>query len=210
MSTLTDLFKDGKTVHFKKKEFFITPKKEPLGIYQVTEGFIVSYSQSTTHKRRIQTILKKGDVFPLAWTINSNTVRHDMYIQAISDGSMQLVEKEVFIKYINTSHKAALDVIDILLVYLRTYVDRVENLEEDTVRQKLKNRLLFFVNRFGIPDGETIRIELPITHKLIAESINVSRENVTRELKILEKKKIISFTYRQLVIVDLQKLQEDY
>jgi CRP-like cAMP-binding protein len=209
MSAITDLFKKGKTVHFKKNDFFISPKKVPEGIYQITDGFIYSYSQSPSHKKRIQTILKKGDIFPLAWTIRIDTARRDMYMQALTDGSVLLIEKKIFFDYINKSHKASLEIISELLMYLSTYVDRVENLEEDTVRAKLINRLRFFANRFGIEEGKRLLINLPITHKLIAESISVSRENVTRELKVLEKRKIITFNNRQLIILDLQKLKEE-
>jgi CRP-like cAMP-binding protein len=209
MSAISDLFKKGKTVHFKKNNFFISPKKVPEGIFQITEGFIYSYSQSTSHKKRIQTILKKGDIFPLAWAISLETVRHDMYVQALTDGSVQLIEKNIFLDLINNSHGAALEIISVLLMYLSTYVDRVENLEEDTVRDKLINRLLFFVNRFGVQDGEKFLIDLPITHRLIAESISVSRENVTRELKSLENKKLITFKNRQLIVLDHEKLKEE-
>jgi CRP-like cAMP-binding protein len=209
MSAISDLFQTGKTVQFKKNDFFITPKNEPHGIYQISEGFIYSYSQSVSHKKRIQTILKKGDIFPIAMAINIDTVRRDMYVQALTDGSAQLIEKEIFLDCINKSHNATLEIVDVLLMYLIVYVDRVENLEEDTARDKLIYRLLFFASRFGMNEGGKIFIDLPITHKLIAESISVSRENVTRELKALEKKKLITFNNHQLIILDIHKLREE-
>src|SRR5579872_5529484 len=147
MSAISDLFQKGTTVKFKKNDFFISPEKKPQGIYQITEGFVYSYSQSPSHKKRIQTILKKGDIFPIAWTINNNNARRDMYVQALTDGSALTIEKKVFLDYITNSQKAALEVIDVLLMYLSVYVDRVENLEYDTVREKLINRLLSFIQR---------------------------------------------------------------
>lgn len=208
MSALTELFQQGKTVQFKKNDLFISPKKAPLGIYLITDGFIFSYSQSATNKKRIQTILKKGDLFPLAWFVTNGNARRDMYVQALTDGTAQMIQKEVFLDFMNKSHLATLEIVDVLLMYLSIYVDRVENLEEDTVKDKLIKRLLFFANRFGIKDGQNIRIDIPITHKLIAESISVSRENVSRELKALENEKIIAFEERQLVVLDIERLKE--
>jgi len=207
MSALTKLFQQGKTIQFKKNYLFISPKKVPEGIYQITDGFIFSYSQSAT-KKRIQTILKKGDIFPLAWFMNNSSARKDMFVQALTDGKAQLIEKEIFLDCINKSHIATLEIVDVLLMYLSVYVDRVENLEEDTVRDKLTTRLIYFANRFGIKDGQNILINIPITHKLIAESISVSRENVSRELKALENEKVIAFKERQMVILDIERLKE--
>jgi CRP/FNR family transcriptional regulator, cyclic AMP receptor protein len=206
MTILSKLFKKGETIAFKKNEFFLSSQKSPKGIYQITQGYIYSYSESKTHKKRIQTVLKKDDIFPIAWAITS--VRNKMFVQALTDGTAQLIKKEDFLDYVNSSHKAALEIISVLLVYLNTYVDRVENLEYDTVREKVINRILFFEKRFGNKNEKGVMIDLPITHKLIAESISVSRENVTRELKILEKEKVISFKNRQLFITDVKKLEE--
>lgn len=208
MSAITDLFKRGTDVRFKKGDLFVSPHDEPLGIYQINEGFVYSYSKTMTHKKRIQMILKKGDVFPISLAITNDSARNTMYVQALTDGSARMIKKKSFLDFINSSHIAALEIISVLLIYLRIYVDRVENLEEDTVREKLKKRILFFASRFGVNEGKTIRIDLPLTHKLIAESISVSRENVSRELKALEKAKIISFKDRQLFIIDSKRLKK--
>ena len=208
MSAITDLFKRGTTVQFKKRDFFVSPHDEPQGIYHISEGFVYTYSKTVTHKKRIQMILKKGDVFPISLAIINDSARNNMYVQALTDGSARLITKKSFLDFINTSHIAALEIITVLIMYLRVYVDRVENLEEDTVREKLKKRILFFASRFGVNEDKAIRIDFPLTHKLIAESISVSRENVSRELKSLEKAKIISFKNRQLFIIDSKRLIE--
>ena len=205
MSEISDLFTTGKKISFKKGSFFMSPKKKPLGVYLLTEGFIVSYSKSEENKRRIQTILKSGDSFPLAWAIHD--VNNDFYLEALTDGNAYLLDKQYFLDQINNNHKLTLEMIMVLLSYLTMYTERVENLELTTVKEKLISRILFFVDRFGVTEGKQVVIDLPVTHKLIAESINVSRENITRELKILEKEKIISFRNRLLVVVDIHKLK---
>jgi len=197
MSILSVLFQKGKTVHFKKGEFFMSPNKRPQGVYLLTEGFLIYYSESD----------KKGDTFPLAWAINNE--KRNIYLEALTDGTAQVIEKEIFLDHITHNHEATLEMVSVLLMYLSTYVDRVDNLEYDKVREKVISRIIFFANRFGIKKEKRILIDLPITHKLIAESISVSRENVTRELKNLGKKKLITFKNRQLVVLDLQALKDE-
>lgn len=209
MSSISDLFQKATIVKFKKYDFFISPEKKLEGIYQIIGGFVYSYSLSSSGKKRIQTVLKNGDIFPIAWTININNARKDMYVQALTDGSAYVIGEKIFLDYINSSQKATLEIVDVLLTYLSIYVDRVENLEEDTVRAKLISRLLFFASRFGLKEGRHVRINLPITHNLIAESISVSRENVSRELKVLENGKVIFFKKRQLIITDINRLKKE-
>lgn len=206
MSEISDLFAKGTKISFKKGFLFMSPKKKPLGVYLLSEGFVVSYSKSVEDKRRIQTILKQGDLFPLAWAIHD--IKRSFYLEALTDGNAYLLDKQYFLDQINKDHKITLEMINALLSYLMIYTERVENFEYNTVREKLVSRILFFANRFGISMKKQIVINLPVTHKLIAESINVSRENITRELKILENEKIISFRNRQLIILDLQRLKK--
>jgi len=49
---------------------------------------------------------------------------------------------------------------------------------------------------------------MPLTHEFIADSINVSRENVSRELNKLEKERLIEFQGKYLIILDSAKLRK--
>lgn len=206
MTTLAKLFREGTIVSFKKGDILISPKKKPKGIYRITQGFIYSYSKSFGNKKRIQMILKKGDVFPLAWAVNNT--QKDVYVEALTDTTTEHVTKDIFLTHVKNNQNATWEMISILISYLSVYVDRVDNLEFDTVREKVLNRILFFTERFGKKKAATSEVDLPITHKLIAESISVSRENVTRELKLLEKKRVIAFKNHQL-IVNSKELEEE-
>jgi CRP/FNR family cyclic AMP-dependent transcriptional regulator len=207
MSVIENFLLNGKTIRFKKGDILISPKKEPKGVYLLSEGFIYSYSKSSVRKKKIQTILQKGEIFPLIWVISN--LQKNVFVEALTDGRVYIVEKEKFLSFVNNTHEATLELITILSNTLSTYVDRLDNLEYAKVRGKVINRLLFFANRFSHTKGKKRAINLPLTHKLIAESINVSRENVTRELKSLEKKKIIAFNKRQIIIVDINQLREE-
>lgn len=194
------------TVHnFKKNRLIITPDKKPIGIHQIISGFVVVFSNPVAGKRKIQAFLKAGDFFPLVWTIQ--TVQKQLYFAALTDCATCFVPKKVFLEKLNANKNAAQEVINMLATYLSVYMDRVDNLGYETLQKRLISRLLFFTTRFGKKEGKGISIDLPLTHSLIAESINVSRENVTRELKILKDKKLVSFTNHHLVLLNPKKLK---
>ncbi len=64
MNSFDTLFRQGAVINYKKGEIIFSPWKKPKGIYLIKSGFIYSYSLSETHKKRIQNIVKAGDVFP--------------------------------------------------------------------------------------------------------------------------------------------------
>lgn len=207
MAALSKLFETGKKVAFEKNQLILSPSKKSDEVYQITNGFIVTYIKSSSGKKRIQTILKKGDIFPLS--LASKNMQTHIYAETLSDAEANVIPKEVLLNKINTSHEVSLEVIAVLLMYVTTFSSRLDNLEYETVRKKVINRLLFFANRFGGKKDKHVVLHVPITHKLIAESISSSRENVTRELKLLERKNLISFKNRTFVVLDITLLQKE-
>jgi CRP-like cAMP-binding protein len=198
------LFNNCATRVFNKNQLIIAPDKNPSGVYKIIDGFVVVYGNPVAGKRKIQAILKPGDFFPLVWTIQNK--QKNLCFAALTKCTTCFVTKQNFLHVLNTNKKAADEIINMFATYLSMYIDRVDNLECENLQKKLVSRLLFFTSRFGKKVGEGITIEVPLTHSLIAESINVARENVTRELKILKDKKLLSFAKRHLVILNPKKL----
>jgi len=206
MHVLQKLFLNGVKKEFKKNSLIMAPNKKPNGVYQITKGFIFTYNLSLSGKRRIQVILKPGDIFPIVWAMQN--IEKKIYIEALTNATTLFIPRKIFFDAVTNTQDASLELIDLLLVYLNSYVDRVDNLEFTTIQKKLIHRLLFIASRFGTKDKGGVYIDLPLTHQLIADSINVSRENVTRDFKFFEKQKLLSFENHKLVIHNLKKLQE--
>jgi CRP/FNR family transcriptional regulator len=61
--------------------------------------------------------------------------------------------------------------------------------------------------RFGTPVKDGIRIDVPLRHQDIASSINSTRETTSRQLSILERKKLISNHQFYITLLDTQALE---
>src|SRR5438309_2187588 len=64
MKRLHAIFREAKHQEFKKGDIILSPNKKTTAVYQITKGFVVSYTKSEEGKRKIQTILKSGEIFP--------------------------------------------------------------------------------------------------------------------------------------------------
>jgi CRP/FNR family transcriptional regulator len=88
----------------------------------------------------------------------------------------------------------------------RAYSDRLDNLEFNKASDRVIYRLLFLASRFGIREGNDIRIDLPITHEILANSVGLARESVSREAEKLEKANLIQRAGQNIVIKDVDVL----
>lgn len=145
-------------------------------------------------------------MFPLIWGLKN--LRKQYYYQALTDVTLYMISKKQLIHAVNTWPRFSIEIINILTSYLDIYVDRLKNLEAKNIREKLLKRLFFLGKRFGKKHGSNIILGFPITHSLISESINTSRENVTRTLNELKKNKVILLNNHKLTILDLKMLEK--
>jgi CRP-like cAMP-binding protein len=61
--------------------------------------------------------------------------------------------------------------------------------------------------RFGKETEEGMVIEVPLRHQDIASSINASRETASREIAVLERKKLIENKRFYIVLKDIPAMQ---
>lgn len=191
---LYKLFKESQLIQVKKGE--IIP---PTSIYSIKNGFVL-----LTAKNKVYLILKKGELFPVARIFS--TVSNILSFKAHTDCQLLSLPKTNFSKAVWKNPKVALEFIYYLINYLNMYIDRVTNLEIEGARRKIAYRLLFFKDRFGKKTTKGILIDIPLTHLLIASSLNLSRETVSRELSRLEQEAIIKISYQKIIIKNSKKL----
>jgi CRP-like cAMP-binding protein len=91
---------------------------------------------------------------------------------------------------------------------LQVFVDRLDNLEYKKASERVAYSLLFLASRFGVRQGLKVRIAAPITHTLLADSINLARESVSRELKKLENDRFVIHKDHQFIIEDVDGLTQ--
>jgi len=205
-SELINNFKRGRVLKFDKGEIILQAKDIPQGIYLIDKGFVQVYSISDEGDENIHIIYKAGEVFPLIWAFNNIT--RDVFYQAISPCQLYLLSKEDFLAAVHDLHEMSNAVILQLTEQFRVFADRLENLEYGDAFERVVYRLLFLASRFGEKSRHKIIINAPITHQRIADSINLVRETVSREIEELEKQKIISHRGRKIVINDIKGLQK--
>lgn len=194
----------GKSAHFKKGDFIIRPGDTPAGVFFIKTGLVKAYDITRYHEENMLIVRKNGEIFPLIWAITGQE-RHIVY-EALSETQTYQVSRKQFERY-SHEHPAAMAVLlDMTVEMYRLHSERILNLEYRGVRERIISFLLTMGQRFGEQTENGLTITVPLRHQDIASSINASRETTSRQLGLLEHKKLITTERSLITLVNTEKL----
>lgn len=204
---IASFFTTLKPQKYKKGEIILRPDNLNPGVNFVEKGHIKVYSITEEGTEKIHLIFKSGAIFPLLW-IFKDIVR-DVYYEAMDEVVLKKAAREDFIQFVNGNSGAMRELIDKVLVTMDVYIDRIDELEYVKSYPRLVSSLLTFAKHFGKKAGKKTLIDVPLTHKDIASSINMTRETASREMEKLINKKLIGYKKHLIVIGDLALLRRE-
>jgi CRP-like cAMP-binding protein len=201
------LFQNGQKITDGKGEVILGNDGSPDGIYFIDSGFIKVYSISDSGDEYLHMIYGQGELFPLVWAF-LDMEPESLFYESISNVVLWRLAKQRLTKLARTDIDLNYALSLQLARELQVYIDRIDNLEYKKAGERVAYRLLALAGRFGIKLDGTIAIEAPVTHELLANSINLARESVSREIEKLEKQNIINRKGHQISILDVKGLAD--
>lgn len=207
LAKLTVFFSKSKLISYKKRSIILRSDDTPSGIFYVKKGFVRQYLLSSEGQEFTTVIYKPGDLFPIRWAITSTPIRS--YFEALAPVELWRVPREQFLDFMKTQTDVYFKIVSRILNRLDAMVERMEHLAFGNAAAKVASVLLIATERFGKKAGRTFIISLPLTHKDIASMLGMSRETVSIEIKDLERKDIIGYRKRLIVVKNLKKLRQE-
>ncbi|MGH7237077.1 MAG: Crp/Fnr family transcriptional regulator, partial [Candidatus Saccharimonadales bacterium] len=185
LEVLTEFFRTGKCLQYKKSQFIVRPGELPAGVFYIESGLVKAYDITKYDEENLLIIRKAGEILGLTWAMTGQN-RHIIY-ETLSPTTAWRVSRRSFSYFIHHRPEAALPLLDMVTNMYRLHSERILNLEYRTVRERLISFLLTTAERFGEnqPAGG-ILLNVPLRHQDIASSICCSRETTGRELAELE------------------------
>jgi CRP-like cAMP-binding protein len=204
--TLATLFQTGLRRTYAKGEIILRSDESNNDVFYISDGFIKAYSLNNRGEAYVHLIRAKGEFFPVSW-INGHK-KHNLYFETLSPCKISVLPQATFRKAIKESLPLSNEVLQWAVEMLDVYGDRLDNLQYKYAQERVIYRLLFLARRFGVTqvDGACL-INVPLSQQLIANSINVSRENVSRELERLQRKGLVKYVEKRIAIQDIKSLE---
>lgn len=202
---LEAFFKTGDLLKFSRNEHILHTQSESDALYYIAKGYIKVYSIDSRGQHYINIIYGPGEMFPLVW-LNNAEMKLTRNYQAISECTIRRRSREDFMLNFMVDSQFAYATLQQFISQFSVYNDRVTNLEFTYASERLAYRLVSLADRFGVKKKGRIILNLPLSHLNLANSSNISREVVSRELAKLAQKNIVITEDNKFVILDLDKL----
>jgi CRP/FNR family transcriptional regulator, cyclic AMP receptor protein len=201
---INTFFQTGRPQRTHRKEIILGWEEKLASIYFIQKGFVKSYSLSLDGEELIHDIYGPGEVFPLPWAYTG--IQRVEYYEALDDALLFRIPLPRFQEFSQSSILTSNILARMVAEQLNTYSDRITNLEHKKPMQRLAYRLLSLASRFGHPEGNHIVIDGPFTHQLIADTINLARETVSRSIAFMEGAGLLEQKNRRIIIKDVAAL----
>lgn len=201
---LLTLFETGKVRRFSKGEVIIQGGDQPPFVYYILRGFVKIYSINDEGEEYVHIVYKPGEIFPLIWPLKGASRK--VFYEALNDNVLWAFEQEKLRARVQEDAQLAHAFLVQLSEQFLVYADRIDNLEYKRARERLVYRLLFLASRFGKFRGKEVVLEPVFSQQLIASSINLARESVSREFEKLQSEGLIGYNGRHIVIKDVEAL----
>ena len=196
---LDDFFNQFKHQKYKKGEILIRADDNPPGIFYLKSGFVKEYAISKKGDELVVNIFKPISFFPMSWAINKT--KNMYFFEAITDLDVWRAPKDKALEFVKSNP----DVLYDLLVRVYKGTDgillRMSYLMAGNAYARLITEIIIHAKRFGNP--------LHISETDLAERSGMTRETVSREMKILKSKGLLTFQKGKLLIKDMLRFEEE-
>lgn len=200
-------FRKSKPLHYRRGEVIIRAGDQPQGVYYLKSGYVRVYSFSKNGEELTLIIFKPGDIFPLSWAINR--INSGYFVDSMTAAELWRIPREEFLEFVRERPDILIELTRRMLERLLGLMRRMEYLVFGDAYSKVASMLLICAERFGAKRGDNIEIEVPLTHNYLATLVGMTRETVSIEMKKLEKKNIIAYRGKVLIIKNLRALRRE-
>lgn len=206
---LNFFFSGFKKLSFKKGETLLRADEEPRGVLYLTKGYVKLYSLSKNAQQLTLIIFKPEDFFPMMWAINGTPNAY--YVETMTEVELYKAPRQEFLKFIRKNVDVMAEINSRILTRFGGVLNRMEYSMFGNATNKVASMILICAERLGKENKrkKSIIIQVPLTHQDIANLIGVVRETVSIEMKKLQKKGLIDYQGKYLIVKNRQKLKEE-
>jgi CRP-like cAMP-binding protein len=210
---IVELFKETATKRVVKKHTVLLYQGEiPRQTYIILKGVVKSYSLTEGGEELITQLYAENSFLPIPWLFGKAT--HTLYYhETLTDCTVLNVDKQAFYDTILSSPRAMQIMLDYFATSYTSSLVHITALEQPRAREKILYTLYYLCLMHGneFKPGK-YKIELHLTHSVIAALSGLTRETTALELSKLKKIGLVKYNTRYYLVDKLaveKQLGED-
>lgn len=185
---------------YKKGETILLKDEKPEAVFIVESGLVKTYSITSNGYERLVSIDRKDENFPIGLAFGLID-KSQFFHEAFTRCTVRLVPPEKFLEHltlnIESMYRHHIRTTSLLLSTL----SRVHALEQPTAGDKIAYTLLYMASQVGvILRPYKTRLKISVTQQEIANSLGLSRETTSIELRKLEALNLIAHSRKSYIL----------
>ena len=212
---LDSFFIQYKQQIYKKGEILIRADDNPLGIFFLKSGIIKKYVISKKGDELVVNLFKPDSFFPMSWAINDTP--NIYYYEARTDAEVWRAPKDAVLTFIQENPDILYDLLQRVYMGTAGILLRMTYLMSGSAYSRLITEILIHAKRFGeeclpsdlldVSKSHKNAVIIHISENDLAMQSGMTRETISRELKILKEKRLVTFIKNSLVVLDTEALE---
>ena len=203
---LDHFFGQYQAFSFKTDDILIHSGETTPSVFYLKSGIIKQSAVSTEGQEIALTFYKPGAFFPLIWVIKEQPTPYDF--RAVTNGHGWKAPGKEVLHFLQQNAAVSYSLVVRLLSGLEGLTRKVEYALQATAKLRIVEALLTLAYRFGKSHDQVIEIEITLTHQQLAEITGLTRETVSRELKILRTQGLVEVKEETYSIPDVGLLEQ--
>lgn len=205
--SLASFFTPFPSLLFKKGEIILRAGDVPQGVYCIEKGYVRLYAVSLEGKEFTFFVYKQGDFFPVVWSLRAEPSQY--YFQALTTTKLKRASRATFMEFVSKNPDALLELTQGIVRRSQAALRRMEYLVFGNAYQRLSSLLFGLARQFGKKERKNTLLQVPLTHTDLANLLGLTRETISIEIKNLEKKGIVGYRKRLIVVKSLTRLHQE-
>lgn len=201
---IDNFFTQYKHQTYKKGELLIRAEDFPSGVFYLKEGFVREYAISKKGDELVINVFKPISFFPMSWAINETPNAY--FYEAMTDVETWRAPKEEVLIFLKNNPDVVYNLLSRVYKGVDGLLTRITYLMAGNAYARLITELLIYVKRFTKGQNS---VTLNISEKDLASVSGMTRETVSREIKVLKRNNLIITEGHKLIINDVQKLEDE-
>lgn len=192
--------------NFRKKELIYLSNQPGEFVYLLKKG-VVKISKLTFDGRELTlALLKPGEIFGELEVLGAGET--GTQAEAHSDVMICVLRRKDLLGLLRMKPDLGISLSKLIGFRRRVIENRMENLIFRNVPQRLAALFLELKGEFGRNEGDTIKIDVPLTHEDLANLVGSARATVTDVLNDFKKQGIIQTAGKRFILKNTRSLEE--
>lgn len=183
--------------YFQKGQTIFAEGNHPIGLFCINKGKVKISQSGFEGKEQIMRLAKDGDILGYRALISGEA--YSATATVIEDSKICLIPKNVLFGMLQTNSEITSRIMKLLATDLREAENKITNLAQKPVIERLAEVLLMLKEYYGYEEDES-SLNITITREEIANIVGTATETAIRLLSELKKEGIIDLDGKRIKI----------